>query len=304
MNVKTYSGHLPFCASLAFIAWTLCWPRAGVGDSAVLEPARNPSADAMCRDHDRGSGKRLGTFSEEIMSKGVCDGLVPDRGRSKPGRRAWSKLHYQEYLGERISVNPNRYKDFCFCFVTDLLKNLLLLLPSLVFCFWFSFLKPCCLLNSCFPPFLCPSPPHTILFLSIFKALSQTVETGDLGRGKHGRFWLAVKGSLLSTSWNYSWQVRCHKWNTKLYRKNSPHFWNMSFSTIMGKYFGDYLRGFLIHHIITSFSIKRVPLPQNQMLVCQYTSQRESTAFASFLSCFPLPEAFPTCTKASARPVV
>lgn len=56
-----------------------------MGDSAVVEPARNLSAGAMCRDRDRGSGKRLGAFSEEIMSKGVCDGLVPDRGRPKPG---------------------------------------------------------------------------------------------------------------------------------------------------------------------------------------------------------------------------
>lgn len=162
MNVKKYCGHLPFCASLAFIAWTLCWPRAGVGDSAVVEPARNLSADAMCRDHDQGSGKRLGTFSEEIMSKGVCDGLVPDRERSEPGRRAWSKLHYQEYLGERISVNPNRYKDFCVFALSQIIENLLLLLPFLDFCFWFSFLKS--LLNSCgIPPFLCPSPPHPTL---------------------------------------------------------------------------------------------------------------------------------------------
>lgn len=75
---------------LSVPVWLL-WPeppRAGVGDSAVMEPARNLSAGAMCRDCDHGSGKRLGTFSEEIMSKGVCDGLVPDRGRSKPGRQA------------------------------------------------------------------------------------------------------------------------------------------------------------------------------------------------------------------------
>lgn len=38
--------------------------------------------------------------------------IVTDQGRAKPGRRAVRKLHYQQYLGERISVNPNRYKDF------------------------------------------------------------------------------------------------------------------------------------------------------------------------------------------------
>lgn len=61
--------------------------------------------------------------------------------------------------------------------------------------------EPPCLLNSCgVPPFLCPSPPSTILFLNIFKALSQTMETGDLGRGKRRVISDVLKGSLLSTS--------------------------------------------------------------------------------------------------------
>lgn len=170
MNVKTYCGHLPFCASLAFIAWTLCWPRAGVGDSAVVEPARNLSADAMCRDRDQGSGKRLGTFSEENMSKGVCDGLVPDGERSEPGRRAWSKLHYQEYLGERISVNPNRYKDFCVFALSQIYWKPFASASIFRVLFLVFIFEVPCLLNSCgIPPFLCPSPPHPSLFLNVFK---------------------------------------------------------------------------------------------------------------------------------------
>lgn len=54
----------------------------------------------------------------------MCDVITPERGRSKPGRWAWRKLHYQEYLGERISVNPNRYKDFVFLLCHRVIEKL------------------------------------------------------------------------------------------------------------------------------------------------------------------------------------
>lgn len=158
---------------------------------------RGASTESVCRcDVPRPwSGKRLGTFSQEIMSKAVCDGLVPDRERSEPGRRAWSKLHYQEYLGERISVNPNRYKDFCVFALSQIYWKPFASASIFRVLFLVFIFEVPCLLNSCgIPPFLCPSPPHPTplhptlpyptLFLSVFKALSQTMETGDLGRGK------------------------------------------------------------------------------------------------------------------------
>lgn len=71
MNVKLNHGHLPFCASLVFIAWTLFWPGEEMGDSAIVEPERNPSAERWTVLMWRWwSGKRLGT-SGEIMSKGL-----------------------------------------------------------------------------------------------------------------------------------------------------------------------------------------------------------------------------------------
>lgn len=113
MNVKTYCGHLPFCASSAFIAWTFCWPGAGG------QCCHGASMESVCRE--------MGCADTVIG--GQVRGLAPSRkksclrvyvscdharlGKSQAGRRAGSKLHYPEYLGERISVNPNRYKDFC-----------------------------------------------------------------------------------------------------------------------------------------------------------------------------------------------
>lgn len=89
MNVKNVLWAFTFLCQFGFYGLNLMLTQSGGGgESAVVESARNLSADAMCRDRDRGSGKRLGTFAEEIMSKGVCDGPVPDRGGSKPGRRA------------------------------------------------------------------------------------------------------------------------------------------------------------------------------------------------------------------------
>lgn len=121
---KNALGHLPFRASLALTAWT----------------SRLPAERCWVWSGGHCSGKRLGTFSEEITSRGVSHVGMPDRGRSKPGRRAWSKLHYQEYLAERISVNPNRYKDFCgfFCFVR-FIENVVsasILAFCLIFIFW------------------------------------------------------------------------------------------------------------------------------------------------------------------------
>lgn len=113
MNVKTYCGHLPFCASSAFIAWTFCWPGAGG------QCCHGASMESVCRE----------MRCADTVVGGQVRGLAPSRkksclrvyvscdharlGKSQAGRRAGSKLHYPEYLGERSSVNPNRYKDFC-----------------------------------------------------------------------------------------------------------------------------------------------------------------------------------------------
>lgn len=62
----------------------------------------------------------------DTVSGGQVRGLAPSREKSclrvhvsrscqtgeEPSRTTGGKLHYPEYLGERISVNPNRYKDF------------------------------------------------------------------------------------------------------------------------------------------------------------------------------------------------
>lgn len=128
---KNALGHLPFHASLALTAWT----------------SRLPAERCWVWSGGHCSGKRLGTFSEEIMSRGVSHVVMPDRGRSKPGRRAWSKLHYQEYLAERISVNPNRYKDFCVFLLRHRFIENFVSASILAFCFWFSFFEAPCLLN-------------------------------------------------------------------------------------------------------------------------------------------------------------
>lgn len=54
---------------------------------------------------------RFDAFSEEIYG---CESYVilPDWEESIR-KTAGRELHYQEYLGERISVNLNKYKDFC-----------------------------------------------------------------------------------------------------------------------------------------------------------------------------------------------
>lgn len=141
-------GHLPFCASVAPTAWTFCWPGARrvpwtAGSSTDLSAERGGDCvreevpHLLTRDH---------------VCVCVSDEIMPiHRGRSKLGRQAWRKLHYQEYLGERISVNPNRYRDL-FLLVMDLLKNFAS--SVLAFCFWFSFLKPHCLFFFVFPSFL------------------------------------------------------------------------------------------------------------------------------------------------------
>ena len=90
----TFLGQCGVCGLDLMLTW-------GVGDGPPWTQA------------NRWSGERHGAFSEKSCLR-VC--VCHDHaglGGSKPGRRAWSKLHYQEYLGERISVNPNRYKDFC-----------------------------------------------------------------------------------------------------------------------------------------------------------------------------------------------
>lgn len=123
----------------------------------------------------------------DIVLGGQVRGLAPSRkksclrvcvsrnharlGKSQAGRRAGSELHYQEYLGERISVNPNRYKDFRVFALSQIYWKTLLLLPFLAFCFWFSFLNPHCLLNLCgflsFPSIpLSSTAPQLILTLS------------------------------------------------------------------------------------------------------------------------------------------
>lgn len=143
MNVKTYRGHLPFCASSAFIAWTWCWPGEGRGQccgGATQTPSAETRSVQMWRP---GSGKRLGTApSRRNHVKGgrwtrSCRWIEDDPAR-KMGLR---KLHYQEYLDERISVNPNRYKTLVCCFVRFIERCVLLLLPFLAFSFWFSFFE-------------------------------------------------------------------------------------------------------------------------------------------------------------------
>lgn len=214
----------------------------GGGNSGVVDSAQNLSADVMCPYHDQWSGKRPGTFSEQIMSKGVCDGLVPERGRSKPGRRAWSKLHYQEYLGERISVNPNRYKDFCVFALSRFIEKpfasaSIFSILFLVFIFealllfklmWYSSLS-------------LSSPPCTVLFWNVFKTLPQPVETGDLGRGES----MVVSDLLWKGSLSYQQVEIIHGKrdviNETLNCTVKFHHTSeiLSFSTIMGKHFGD-----------------------------------------------------------------
>lgn len=169
----------------------LAWGRESV--TSVLEPVWT------CLWREVGTGFGRGSRPRQRSCLCMCLIVPIHRGRSKA---AWSKLHYQEYLGERISVNPNRYKDFCFRFVMDLLENFAS--SVLVFRFWFLFLKPHCL--SLF--FLCFWP-------SFLSHPNSSVTIDDLtGENK---FWFNVKWS--SWKWNDSWNSRYLSY-IKLYPKN------------------------------------------------------------------------------------
>lgn len=89
-------------------------PAERAGDRAVAEPAGSLSAEMRCAGwhSDWWSGKRLALLGRSA-STGVRLGTVPV-GESHAGRLAGSELRYREYLGERISVNPNRYRDCVF----------------------------------------------------------------------------------------------------------------------------------------------------------------------------------------------
>lgn len=110
-------------------------------DSAVVEPAGSLSAEMRCADTVTGQVRGLALLGRSV-SKGVRLTRSCQIGTSQAGRRAGSELHYQEYLGERISVNPNRYKDFVFLLCHRFIDKLLLLLTFLAFHFWFSFSSP------------------------------------------------------------------------------------------------------------------------------------------------------------------
>lgn len=87
LNVKLNRGHLPFCASLAFVAWPLCWPGEEMGELLGELPCT-----ALTKQNR--SGKRLSTSSEVIMSEGVRQ-----RGSCQTRRaKMMSKRHCQPYL--------------------------------------------------------------------------------------------------------------------------------------------------------------------------------------------------------------
>lgn len=134
-------------------------PYAGLGResvTSVLEPVRT------CLWREVGTGFGRGSRPRQRSCLYVFDHAHP----SERSKAAWSKLHYQEYLGERISVNPNRYKDFCFRFVMDLLENFAS--SVLVFCFRFFFLKPHCLslFFLCFWPSFLSHPNYSVTIWS------------------------------------------------------------------------------------------------------------------------------------------
>lgn len=110
-----------------------------------MEPAGSLSAEKRCADTVTGGQVRGVALLGRSASKGVRLTWSCQVGKSHAGRLAGSELHYQEYLGERISVNPNGYKDFVFLLRHRFNEKRLLLLPFLAFYFWFSFLKPHCI---------------------------------------------------------------------------------------------------------------------------------------------------------------
>lgn len=136
MDVRACCGHLPFCAS---VAWASCWP--GLG-TVLLRSQREPvCGGARCWCSDCGQVRGVAPLGRSVP-EGVRLTWPCQAGESRAGGLAGSELHYQEYLGERISVNPNRYKDFVFLLCHRFNEKLLLLLPFLAFYFWFLFLKP------------------------------------------------------------------------------------------------------------------------------------------------------------------
>lgn len=70
---------------------------------------------------------------------------------------------------ERVSIDPNRYKDFCVLLCLRFIENLCASASSFSILFLFSFWDPQCFLNSCGSLSLSPTS-HLSLHRPVFRA--------------------------------------------------------------------------------------------------------------------------------------